>query len=60
MRKVTQTGRRIKKKLIDKGMTQAEFSREYGIPQNRLCDIIHSEEYPRIRRRVCEILGISA
>lgn len=59
MREMTENGRKIKKRLIDMNLTQAKLSKQCGIPQNRICDIIHSEKYPRLTKRVLEYLGIT-
>lgn len=42
-RPMSAEGKAIKAMLLELGMTQAEFCRKYGIPQNRLSDIIHTD-----------------
>lgn len=59
-RQLTRTGKKIKKKLIDEGMSQVEFCELYGIPKNQLCDLIHGKQMPKLQARVCDLLGISA
>nr|DAZ26052.1 MAG TPA: antitoxin [Caudoviricetes sp.] len=58
-RPLTVNGKQIKWCLLELDMTQAEFCRKYGIPQNRFCDICHSEQrFAKERRKIYEILGI--
>lgn len=46
-RPISDQGKAIKMMLVQLDMTQSEFCRQYGIPQNRLCDIIHSDSASR-------------
>lgn len=38
--RLTPWGITVKKKLLDLNMTQAEFCKKYGIPQNRFTEMI--------------------
>lgn len=58
-RALTPTGKEIKKRLVDLGMTQAEFCRRYGVAQNRMTDICRSDKcLRRTRKRVYQLLNI--
>lgn len=60
MRHMTRTGKKIKKKLIDEGISQVEFCEKHGIPKNQLSDLIYGKKMPRLEKKVCDLLGITA
>lgn len=58
---ITPLGWEIRKRLAEKRMTQSEFCKKYGIPENRMTEIITGTRKARKhRQRVKEILGIDA
>lgn len=57
--RLTPFGIEVKKKLIDMNMTQAEFCKEHGIPQNRFTEMITGlKPNYKYRRLVSKILKI--
>ncbi|MBQ7794795.1 MAG: Rha family transcriptional regulator [Clostridia bacterium] len=57
-RELTAHGKMIKYSLIDKGMTQSQFCRRYNIRRQMFTDILYTERYPRVRRRIMKLLGL--
>lgn len=60
VRKLTKHGKKIKKKIIDMNLSQKEFCRMYGIRENRLSEVMYTNQRKDLRKRVCDILGIGA
>lgn len=52
-RKITPLGIKIKKKLLDKHMSQLELAKKIGTSQSYITDIIHGR-YPFIRSHILD------
>lgn len=52
-REITPLGIEIKKKLLDKHMSQLELAKKIGTSQNYITDIIHGR-YPFIKSHILE------
>ena len=59
-RQLTPFGLRVKKRLLDLGITQKEFCREHQIPESRFSEMLSGKKTGlRYQRRVAQLLGIS-
>ncbi len=57
--RLTLFGIEVKKKLLDMNVTQAEFCRKHGIPNNRFSEILTgSRQNFKYREQIKEILDI--
>ncbi|WP_026894426.1 Rha family transcriptional regulator [Clostridiisalibacter paucivorans] len=58
-RKLTDLGVEVKKQLIDKNMSQREFCRKYGIPENRFSEILYGvrpgKKYKKIIKKALDL-----
>jgi len=52
MRKITPIGVEIKKRLLDKNMTQVELAKKVGTSTSYLTNIIHGGKQPLIRSHI--------
>ena len=57
-RKLTEHGVLIKHSLIERKLSQAQFCRTNGVNQQMFTDVLYSERYPRLRKRIMKLLGI--
>ncbi|MDQ7094599.1 Rha family transcriptional regulator [Desulfosporosinus sp. PR] len=59
IRPITEFGWKVKGKLADLRMDQREFCKRYGIPENRMADLITgTRKATKYRQKVEQILGI--
>lgn len=57
--KLTPYGKKIQKKLIDKGMTQVELAKQLGCRPSYLCNILHGNRSGKIyREKIASILDV--
>ncbi len=57
-RELTPAGAAIKRALLDKRMTQAEFCRRYEVNQQTFSSLCRSDKFPIKRRFVMRTLGL--
>ena len=53
-------GNRVRKRLIEEDITAKAFCKKHAIAPNRLSELMHGAPYPKLARKVSDILGISA
>lgn len=59
LKELTPFGVEVKKRLIDRRMSNSEFCRKYNIPMNRFSEILYgSRPGNKYRDRIATILGI--
>ena len=57
-RELTGYGREVKKRLLDRGMTQAAFCRRYRINPQMFSDMLYTDRFPKFRRHVARLLDM--
>lgn len=58
-KKLTAFGKRVKKRLIDLGMTQVELAEALGMNRHYLCRILSGDRSGKTyRHRIIELLGM--
>lgn len=64
MGKITRFGVAVKKALLERGLSQREFCAQYGIPENRFCEMLHGirpgYKYRSLVERVLQLEGLSS